>query len=119
VTQEDRGDSLRLHSAAEPTDDEIRVLVEAAKARSWEGIRFTGGSPEWQRRARLEALKQGFPLDAISLECEDGQKPPVAALPMPDHVRGRLNPPKPPEEEAPAPMPTPALPAPDALAYRP
>jgi hypothetical protein len=92
-------------------------MVAAGKARGWEGIRFTGGTPEWQRAARLEALKQGFPLEAISLECEDGQKPPVAAaLPMPDHVRRRLNPPKPPEEDAPAQMPTPALPAPEPSA---
>jgi len=74
---EDRGDQMLFHGT--PTPEDTAALVAAAKARGWEAIRFTGGTPKWQRAARLEALKQGFPLDAISLECEDGQKPPVAA----------------------------------------
>jgi hypothetical protein len=94
----DRGDRLTLSRVGEPTDDEIRILVAAAKARGWTEIRFFGGSPEWQRRARLEALRQGYRLDQVSLECEDGTPKPMAAtpLPMPDHVRKILLPPPPP-----------------------
>jgi hypothetical protein len=94
----DRGDRLTLSRAGEPTDDEIRILVAAGKARGWQEIRLTGGSTEWQRRARLEALRQGYRLDQVSLECEDGDPKPLAAqpMPMPEHVRRKLLPPLPP-----------------------
>ncbi len=111
---EDRGDELIFHGT--PTPDATAVMVAAAKARGWQGIRFSGGTPEWQRQARLEALRQGFPLSAISLDCEPAA-PPVAALPMPEHIRRRLVPEPPKNEPAPeVPVPEPAPPAP---AYRP
>lgn len=87
----DHGDRIELHSSAEPTDEQITALVAAGKARGWESIRFFGGSEEFQRRARLEALRQGFPASAISLECEDGlpgRK--VEDEPMPEHLRRKL-----------------------------
>ena len=96
------------------TPADTAALVAAAKERGWQGLRFSGGTPEWQRAARLEAIKQGFNLADISLECEDGQKPPVAAMAMPDHIRRRLGLPKPPEDEPSA--PTPEAPAPESTA---
>ena len=98
----DRGSQLTLSRAGEPTDDEIRILVAAGRARGWEEIRFSGGTPEFQRRARVEALRQGYRLDQISLECEDGTPQPMSASPMPDHIRRRLMPPMQPD-----PTPTP------------
>lgn len=103
---EDRGDRLTLKSSGEPTDEEIRLIVAAGKARGWESIRFFGGSPEWQRRARVEALRQGYRFHQISLECEDGSPQPLAAAPMPEHIRNKLAPPA-----APADVPAPAAPA--------
>ena len=88
---EDRGDRITLHCAGEPTDDDIRLMVSAGKTRGWETIRFSGGSPEFQRRARLEALRQGYDISQISLECEDGA-PKVASL-MPDHIKRLVAPP--------------------------
>ena len=88
---EDRGDRITLHCAGEPSDDDIRLMVSAGKARGWESIRFSGGSPEFQRRARLEALRQGYDISQISLECEDGT-PKVASL-MPDHIKRLVAPP--------------------------
>ncbi len=114
VLLEDRGDTLTLRSDGPPTADQTRIMVEAAKARGWSGIRFSGGTPEWQRQARIEAIKMGFDPADIELECEPN-KPPVI-MPMPDHMRRRLAP-TPPEEPAPAPaMPAPEAPAPG---YRP
>jgi hypothetical protein len=98
----DRGSRLTLSRVGEPTDDEIRILVAAGKSRGWESIRFSGGSPGFQRRARVEALRQGYRLDQISLECEDGTPQPMSAAPMPDHIRRRL---LPPAEPVPNPMP--------------
>lgn len=92
---EDRGDRITLHCAGEPTDEQIRLMVSAGKARGWESIRFSGGSPEFQRRARLEALRQGYDLSQVSLECEDGT-PKVASM-MPDHVRRLVSPPRVPD----------------------
>jgi hypothetical protein len=66
-------------------------MVSAGKARGWESIRFSGGSPEFQRRARLEALRQGYDISQISLECEDGT-PKVASM-MPDHIKRLVAPP--------------------------
>jgi hypothetical protein len=114
VLLEDRGDALTLRSDGPPTADQSRIMVEAARARGWQGIRFTGGTPEWQRQARIEAIRQGFDPADIELECEKN-KPPVI-MPMPDHLRRRLAP-KPPEEPVPAPVaPAPEAPAPG---YRP
>ncbi len=109
---EDRGDRLALIRDGEPTDAEIAVLVAAGRERGWQQIRFSGGSPEFQRRARLEALRQGFRLDQISLECEDGQPKPLAAQPLPNHLKRRLLP-------APQPEQAPAAPVPDAPAPTP
>ena len=91
----DRGDHISIQSRGEPTDDDIRTLVSAGKARGWEGIRFSGGSPEWQHRARLEALRQGYPLSQITLECEEGKPQPLALSPMPAHIRNKIIPPEP------------------------
>ena len=90
---EDRGDHVTLVRDGEPTADEIAMMVAAGKARGWESIRFFGGSPDFQRRARIEALRQGYRLDQISLECEDGAPMPMAAAPMPEHIRRQLAPP--------------------------
>jgi hypothetical protein len=114
---EDRGDQMRFHGEPSPAD--TAALVAATKARNWQGLRLSGGTPEWQRAARLEALKQGFDLADISLECEDGQKPPVAAMAMPDHIRRRLGLPKPPEEDTSAPTPEAPAPEPAAPVWRP
>lgn len=92
---QDRGDRLTLMRQGEPTNEEIRLMVAAGRARGWESIRFFGGSPEFQRRARIEALRQGYRLDQISLECEDGSPQPLSAsMPMPEHIRRRLAPPE-------------------------
>lgn len=104
----DRGDRLTLSRVGEPTDEEIRILVSAGKARGWEEIRFFGGTPEFQRRARVEALRQGYRLDQIFLECEDGMPQPMSVAPMPDHIRRKFAPPRPP---VPAEPPTPEAPA--------
>ena len=92
TTLEDHGDHLTLNCPGEPSDDDIRLMVEAGKAKGWQSIRFFGGSPEFQKRARLEAMRQGFPLDRISLECEDGQPKPEMTMPMPEHIRKKLQP---------------------------
>lgn len=107
----DHGDRLILQRDGEPTDDEIAALVAAGKARGWEGIRFSGGSEAFQRRARIEALRQGYRLDQISLECEDGLPRPASTLPMPDHIRRRLIP-DPAPDQLPAPTPSEPTPAP-------
>ena len=104
----DRGDRLTLSRVGEPTDEEIRILVAAGKSRGWEEIRFSGGTPEFQRRARVEALRQGYRLDQIFLECEDGMPQPMSVAPMPDHVRRRFAPPRP---AVPADPPIPDAPA--------
>jgi hypothetical protein len=109
----DHGDRMVLDRAGEPTDEEIRLLVTAGRERGWTEIRFFGGSADFQKRARLEALRQGYRLDQISLECEDGKPKPLAAVPMPEHIRAKLLPAEP--EPTPA-APTPELPAPAAPA---
>jgi hypothetical protein len=102
---EDHGDRLVLDRDGEPTDEEIRLMVAAGKAKGWGGIRFSGGSESFQRRARIEALRQGYELSQIALECEDGKPRPAAFdMPMPDHVRRRLAPPPAPDE-TPSPQP--------------
>ena len=106
---EDHGDRLVLDRDGDLTDEEIRVMVAAAKAKGWDGIRFSGGGESFQRRARLEALRQGFALDRVSLECEDDRYPPAAIdnMQMPEHVRRRLAPsPAPDNTPSPQPIPT-------------
>jgi len=94
----DRGNRLTLTRDGEPTGEEIRLIVAAGKARGWQSIRFYGSSPEWQRRARAEAIRQGYRLDQISLECEDSmEQRGVVATPVPAHIRRRLTPPDAPE----------------------
>lgn len=91
----DNGDRVTIHRDGEATDEDIRLIVAAGKARGWQSIRFFGGSEDFQRRARLEALRQGYAWEQISLECEDG-KPKTTAGPMPDHLSRRLGiPPEP------------------------
>ena len=53
----------------------------------------------------MEALRQGYPMEAISLECEDNLPKPAKTMemPMPDHIRKKLQPEK--KEESPI-MPT-------------
>ncbi|CAO3455475.1 hypothetical protein [Azospirillum argentinense] len=100
----DYGDRVEIHSDAEPTDEQIAALVSAGKARGWQTIRFYGGSESFQRRARLEALRQGYPPEAISLECEDHLRGrALASETMPEHLRRKLG----------LPDPAPATPTPD------
>lgn len=103
----DHGDRIEIHTDGEPTDEQIRQMVAAGKARGWESIRFYGGSESFQHRARLEALRQGFPPERISLECEDGKpKDALASTPMPEHLRRRLGLPSDPLDDIPAHTPT-------------
>ena len=89
----DYGDRLEFSSVREPTDGEIETLVAAAKARGWTEIRFYGGSKEFQERARKEALRQGWRLDQISLECEDHlRKASQNSENLPEHIRNIINP---------------------------
>lgn len=86
----DRGGRIELSSAAEPTDEQVAMLVAACIARGWDGIRFYG-SEEFQHRAREEAIRQGFPADRITLECErnvPAARP--APSPLPEHLSRRL-----------------------------
>lgn len=103
VRLEDCGDRLTLRKDGPPTAEETRLMVAAAKARGWQGIRFSGGTPEWQRAARIEAIRQGFDPADVSIECEDHGPPP--ALAMPDHLRRRIAPPPPDKDRAPKPVP--------------
>jgi hypothetical protein len=112
LTLEDRGDQLILRGT--PTPDATKLMVEAAKARGWQGIHFSGGDEAWQRAARIEAIRQGFDPAAITLACEEN-KPPVMAA-MPDHIRRRLG--HKPPEDAPSPE-TPVAPEPETPGYRP
>ncbi|MEI7607538.1 MAG: relaxase/mobilization nuclease domain-containing protein [Rhodospirillaceae bacterium] len=105
----DRGDEIALFRNGDPTDDEIKMMVAAGKSRGWTAIRLSGGTPEFQRRARLEALRQGYRAEDISLECEDSQSRPLSAAgPMPDHIRRTLAPPTPPVPADTPPQPAPA-----------
>lgn len=56
----DAGDRITVYRDGDPTDDDIRLLVQAGRERGWQTIRFFGGSDGWQRRAREEAIRQGF-----------------------------------------------------------
>lgn len=106
----DYGDRMVLRRRGPPTQEDLRIMVAAAKARGWEGIHFYGGGdPEWQIRARAEAIRQGFPPESISLECEKNQKPKTPTKPapvypeerMPTHLLKKLG--KLPTEPSPAP----------------
>lgn len=88
----DAGDKITLHRTGEPTDEEIRAMVTAGKERGWTSVRFSGGSPEFQRRARLEALRQGYQLHEIALECEENRAPLGLASDLPAHLKKRLHP---------------------------
>lgn len=99
----DHGDRITLARQGEPTDQEIRIMVAAGKARGWESVRFFGGSAEFQRRARVEALRQGYRIGQVSLECEDGTPPPLSAAPMPEHIKRRIMPPVEPTSPPPPP----------------
>ena len=81
----------RLVLTGEVSDEAIRQLVAAGKERGWHGIRFTG-SEDFQRRARIEALKQGFPLDKISCEMDDHLPKTDLVMPLPAHIARRINP---------------------------
>lgn len=88
---QDFGDRIELECDGEPTNEQTIAMIEAGKARGWQGIRFYGGSEEWQQRARVLALRAGFPPGAISLECEDGKhKESHTAQPLPMHLRRKL-----------------------------
>ena len=121
----DLGDRIELHTGGgEPSDRQIAAMVAAGRARGWAKIRFYGGSEGFQRRARLEALRQGYRLQDISLECEDGVAgvaPPINEE-MPDYLLKTLGIPDPnaPRPQRPPPRPRPARPAsPDASAKPP
>ena len=110
----DRGDEIALFRNGDPSDDEIKMMVTAGKERGWTAIRFSGGSPEFQRRARLEALRQGYRAEDISLECEDSISRPMAVSgPLPDHIRRTLAPPTPPVPDIPANQPSQQAPTPE------
>jgi len=93
-TMGDHGDHMTLNCPSEPTDSDLEIMVKAMRAKGWQSIRFYGGSPEFQKRARLEALRQGYPPESISLEIEDNFPKPekTMAMPMPEHIRKKLQP---------------------------
>lgn len=110
----DYGDRMVLHRSGPPTEEDLRIMVAAARARGWKGIHFYGGGdPEWRHRARAEAIRQGYPPESISLECEKNRKPkaPPKLAPvypeerMPTHLLKKLG--KLPDEPSPAPEPEP------------
>jgi hypothetical protein len=90
---QDGGDRITLHCEGEPTDKQIEALVKAGKEKGWGSIRFFGGSEEYQHRARAEALKQGYPAEKISIECEEGSgRKAETSLPenLPDYLRDAI-----------------------------
>lgn len=92
----DYGDRLVIDSE-NPTDAQISAIVAAGKSRGWQGIKFTG-PVAFQHRARLEALRQGFHPEKITLECEQGKGGGTPLTPkdkMPEHVRKTLGLPDP------------------------
>lgn len=110
----DAGDTLTLQRSGEPTDDEIMAMIVAGKSRGWTSIRFFGGSEEYQRRARVLALKSALFTD-VTLECEEVRANFLNAD-MPAHVRKKLMPPDAPAPapdvpivDTPAPVPAPEL----------
>jgi len=110
----DYGDHMVLHRAGPPTEEDLRIMVAAARTRGWKGIYFYGGGdPEWRHRARAEAIRQGYPPESISLECEKNRKPKAPPKPtpvypeerMPTHLLKKLG--KLPAKPSPAPKPEP------------
>lgn len=87
----DFGDRMELQCHGEPTDKQIAEMVRAMKERGWETIRFWGDE-DFQRRARAEAIRQGYHPDAITLDCEDGSAKPLTPPPdaLPDHLKRSL-----------------------------
>lgn len=86
----DTGGRIEIESEGPPTDKQVAVLVAACVARNWGGIHFFGAE-EFQRRAKAEAIRQGYPADQITLECEQlsgGGRPAEEAMPL--HLRRRL-----------------------------
>lgn len=107
VLLEDRGDTLTLRSDGPPTADQTKLMVEAAKARGWQGIRFSGGTPEWQRQARIEAIRQGFDPPISSLSASRTSRSSSCRCPIISgavHTAGRPTP-APVVSDAPAPAP--------------
>lgn len=91
----DYGNRIEIHSDGEPTDEQIAALVKAGRERGWTSVRFFGGSPDFQRRAREEAIRQGYDPAAITLECEEGTTKKALAEPMPAHLKRTLGIPDP------------------------
>ncbi|SOE01526.1 relaxase/mobilization nuclease domain-containing protein [Caenispirillum bisanense] len=91
ATWSDYGDRIELHCDGEPTDEQIAAMVRAGRERGWQSVRFYGGSEDFQRRAREEAIRQGYSPDRITLECEEGRK---AKEPMPEHLKKALGTPE-------------------------
>ncbi|WP_217992121.1 relaxase/mobilization nuclease domain-containing protein [Caenispirillum bisanense] len=84
----DQGDGITLETDGEPSDEQVRALVEAARQRGWKGIHFSG-SAAFQHRAKQEAIRQGYDPQSITLDCEP-QCPETQQVPMPEHLRKRL-----------------------------
>lgn len=84
----DYGDRIEI-SGGPPANEQISQMVAAARERGWRGMHFFG-SDEFQQRAKLEALRQGWPPESITLECEREQPPLIACHKMPEHLRRRL-----------------------------
>lgn len=96
----------RIEIDGNPVPDAlITQMVAAAKERGWRGIHFWGPE-EFQQRAKLEALRQGWPPESITLECEKDRPPPVASATMPEHLRRRLGLPSDQSDDNPATIPT-------------
>lgn len=96
----------RIEIDGNPVPDAlITQMVAAAKERGWRGIHFWGPE-EFQQRAKLEALRQGWPPESITLECEKDRPPPVASASMPEHLRRRLGLPSDQADDNPATIPT-------------
>ena len=105
----DAGDRITIHRVGEPTDEEILTMILSGRQRGWQSIRFFGGSEDYQRRARVIALKNGYTLDQISLECDENKpRQPVIEAPMPEHIRKRIVAPTGPDAVIPLPTPAPA-----------
>ena len=86
----DYGSRLELTATAEPTGAQVEALVAACIARDWDGIRFYG-SESFQRRAKAEAIRQGYPANRITLDCDAASRgPKPTAEPMPEHLSRRL-----------------------------
>lgn len=91
ATWRDFGDRVEVAGTGEPTDEQIEAMVRAGRERGWSSIHFYGGTESFQRRARLEALRQGFAPSRITLECEEGRSATApTAQPLPEHLKRTL-----------------------------